>query len=374
MTRADSVRGMRSLRFRTFVTVAALGVGILSQMPAASAATALSELSPKAALAEASQAYEISYATIGSRGEAADGSGSVYLPKGTAPAGGWPVLAWAHGTVGIGDDCAPSRAGRTQRDIDYLNHWLKQGYAIVAPDYVGLGTPGIHPYLHGLSEAHAMVDGVGAAMDAVPELSHKWMVIGQSQGGQAALETASTATKWRSDLDFRGTVATGAAANLDMVFQLANPVIPNVGIPELTTIASYFIAGFRTARPDLNIDSYLSDVGKKVVADGETLCFDDMVKRVKGIGIGQLLKKDALPLREAMKQYLEVPTTGYDRPIFIGQGLLDTVVPAPLTAKLVTEMTASGQPVTYKTYPTDHSGTMAASLVDSTPFVKARLG
>ncbi|WP_018161187.1 lipase family protein [Smaragdicoccus niigatensis] len=365
---------MRSLRFRTFVTVAALGVGILSQMPAASAATALSELSPKAALAEASQAYEISYATIGSRGEAADGSGSVYLPKGTAPAGGWPVLAWAHGTVGIGDDCAPSRAGRTQRDIDYLNHWLKQGYAIVAPDYVGLGTPGIHPYLHGLSEAHAMVDGVGAAMDAVPELSHKWMVIGQSQGGQAALETASTATKWRSDLDFRGTVATGAAANLDMVFQLANPVIPNVGIPELTTIASYFIAGFRTARPDLNIDSYLSDVGKKVVADGETLCFDDMVKRVKGIGIGQLLKKDALPLREAMKQYLEVPTTGYDRPIFIGQGLLDTVVPAPLTAKLVTEMTASGQPVTYKTYPTDHSGTMAASLVDSTPFVKARLG
>src|SRR5688572_28267088 len=35
-------------------------------------------------------------------------SGSVYVPKGTAPAGGWPVIAWAHGTTGTADVCAPS--------------------------------------------------------------------------------------------------------------------------------------------------------------------------------------------------------------------------------------------------------------------------
>ncbi|MCE5287673.1 MAG: lipase [Nocardiaceae bacterium] len=364
---------MRSFRFRTLVVVSALGASIFSQAPVASAAA--TPLYPNSAITAASTEILFSYKTIGSRGQVdAPASGAVYLPPGKPPAGGWPILAWAHGTVGVGDKCAPSAAGRTQRDIDYLNHWLKQGYAIVAPDYVGLGTDGVHPYLHGRSEAHAVVDGVGAAIAALPQqLSHKWMVIGQSQGGQAALETANVATKLRPDLDFRGTVATGAAANLDAVFPLANPLLPNVGIPELTTIAAYFIAGFRDARPDLPVDSYLSDLGRKVVSDSESLCFDDMVARVAGIGIGQLLKKDALPLREAMKQYLEVPTAGYDRPIFIGQGLLDTVVPAPLTAKLVTEMTASGQPVTYKTYPTDHSGTMAASLADSTPFVKARL-
>jgi hypothetical protein len=29
-----------------------------------------------------------------------------------------------HGTVGIADVCAPSWAGRSERDITYLNHWL----------------------------------------------------------------------------------------------------------------------------------------------------------------------------------------------------------------------------------------------------------
>src|SRR5580693_1965410 len=35
-------------------------------------------------------------------------SGDLQLPKGTPPAGGWPVIAWAHGTVGVADICAPS--------------------------------------------------------------------------------------------------------------------------------------------------------------------------------------------------------------------------------------------------------------------------
>ena len=51
-------------------------------------------------------------------------SGAVFLPKGEAPEEGWPVLAWSHGTVGVADICAPSHAGRSPRDVTYLNHWL----------------------------------------------------------------------------------------------------------------------------------------------------------------------------------------------------------------------------------------------------------
>jgi hypothetical protein len=64
-------------------------------------------------------------------------SGALYLPRGAPPEGGWPLMAWAHGTVGIADVCAPSWAGRSERDIIYLNHWLDQGYAVVASDYQG---------------------------------------------------------------------------------------------------------------------------------------------------------------------------------------------------------------------------------------------
>lgn len=35
-------------------------------------------------------------------------SGSLFLPEGMPPKGGWPVIAWAHGTVGIADICAPT--------------------------------------------------------------------------------------------------------------------------------------------------------------------------------------------------------------------------------------------------------------------------
>src|SRR5215475_12662321 len=36
-------------------------------------------------------------------------SGTVAIPKGKPPRGGWPVIAWDHATVGLGDRCAPTR-------------------------------------------------------------------------------------------------------------------------------------------------------------------------------------------------------------------------------------------------------------------------
>ena len=66
-------------------------------------------------------------------------SGAVYFPKGTAPSTGWPVVAWGHGHTGIADVCAPSWAPRRQRDIDYLNAWLAQGFAIAATDVPRIG-------------------------------------------------------------------------------------------------------------------------------------------------------------------------------------------------------------------------------------------
>ena len=59
-------------------------------------------------------------------------SGAIYLPKGQAPNGGWPIVAWAHGLIGVADICAPSWIPRSARDTEYLNAWLALGFAIVA--------------------------------------------------------------------------------------------------------------------------------------------------------------------------------------------------------------------------------------------------
>ncbi|MGB3099856.1 MAG: hypothetical protein WBB30_11260 [Solirubrobacterales bacterium] len=37
-------------------------------------------------------------------------SGSISVPEGNAPKGGWPVISWAHGTTSVADVCTPSKA------------------------------------------------------------------------------------------------------------------------------------------------------------------------------------------------------------------------------------------------------------------------
>jgi hypothetical protein len=78
-------------------------------------------------------------------------SGSLTVPKGKAPKGGWPVVSYAHGTTGSADACAPSRGYDTRGIVSYayplLRRWLRAGYAVVRTDYDGLGTPGVHGYL-----------------------------------------------------------------------------------------------------------------------------------------------------------------------------------------------------------------------------------
>ena len=154
-------------------------------------------------------------------GKAVAVSGTVSIPKGKAPKGGWPVITWGHGTTGIADACAPSRdsaSNPAHGSIDYayplLQRWLKAGYAVVRTDYEGLGTPGDHPYLIGRSEGYSMLDMVRAARKLDKHLGKQVIIAGHSQGGQAALFAASLAPKWTPELKVRGTVALAPVSHL----------------------------------------------------------------------------------------------------------------------------------------------------------------
>src|SRR5690349_2839130 len=134
-------------------------------------------------------------------------SGTVHVPKGKAPKGGWPIVTWAHGTIGIADACAPSKIGMpAQYDQKLLNAWLKAGYAVVRTDYEGLGTPSTHPYLIGVSEGRSVLDMVRAARKLDRSLGKKVLIAGHSQGSHAALWAGSLAGRWTPELDVRGTL------------------------------------------------------------------------------------------------------------------------------------------------------------------------
>ena len=163
----------------------------------------------------ASQRFLINYRSRGTKSEPIVTSGYILLPKGKFPKDGWPVLAWAHGTTGVADTCAPSgdyMGGPVhvyqQIAAKALNAWLARGYAVVAPDYQGLGTPGGHPYMNARSQLHTVVDAVRAIHHLKPySFSKNWYVMGHSQGGAASLKVAASGQKDAPEFDLRGAIA-----------------------------------------------------------------------------------------------------------------------------------------------------------------------
>ncbi|MFC7615065.1 lipase family protein [Actinokineospora soli] len=293
----------------------------------------------------------------------------MYFPRGATPAGGWPIASWAHGTRGLGDACAPSASPPGRLD-PYLSAWLDAGYAVTATDYVGLGSPGGHPYLDGKSQAHGVIDIVRAARATTPELSRHWMTVGMSQGGHAAAHTAHLAPRYAPELDYRGAVAVGVPTNLAGFISLIGPTFPPTLVSQGTKVLiAYILAGLRTARPDFDLDSFLTPLGKEVVADAENLCLAEMNDRMATVDLATMFTKDlGDPFKQAWGSVFDVPVTGYTRPLLVAQGTQDQTVPQALTEQWVRDLRNNAQPVTYKTYPADHTGSLTASLSDSLTF------
>ncbi|MFV8176117.1 alpha/beta hydrolase family protein [Mycolicibacterium peregrinum] len=336
-------------------------------------------LDPALSVPGAASAYRILYSTVDQHDAAAVSTAVVFIPHGKAPDGGWPTIAWAHGTVGLGDDCAPSAQPRSARDAEYLTHWLDQGYAVVGSDYAGLGTPGLMSYLNSVATAHSVVDSVIAMHHMNLPLSPKWAIVGQSQGGGAAVNSARWATEFSrgTGLDYRGVVATGTPFNVQSIVEQSGPDMllpPNLG-PAANSYTGYILAGLREARPDLDIESVLTPAGLDAVNKAETLCKPDLDQQLAGMTPTAYFSAPLATrpgVSEALDTYMGTPTSGYDRPIFLGVGLLDRDVPPNMSQQLADQLRANGQDVTLKVYPDeDHSGTVLASVPDSTPFLAA---
>ena len=66
------------------------------------------------------RAWTVIYGSTGLNGEPVPVSGLVLAPTDPPSGGGYPVFAWAHGTTGIADLCAPSRSGAAGGPTDLV--------------------------------------------------------------------------------------------------------------------------------------------------------------------------------------------------------------------------------------------------------------
>lgn len=321
-------------------------------------------LDPSLRLPGTGRAHRLLYTSTGFDGRRVVVSGAMFVPPGKAPERGWPVLSWAHGTLGVADVCANSTAGRSQRDLDYLTSWLAAGYAIVASDYEGLGTPGAHPYLHGRSEAYGVIDIVRAARRADRSLSRTWISSGQSQGAQAVLFAGAVEHRYAPELDFRGTIATAPPTQWRTTVQAARAFDP---VTPANPLGVLIISGLQTVNPaEFLPGRYLTAYGQEVLQRSRTVsCAPAVAQELAGRLTSEVYDVDAAEqetLIRLLERDADIPVRRHRRPIFIAQGTADQVVYPPATRTTADQLRAVGNDVTFRFYPgADHGGVMDAA-------------
>ncbi|MBS1089918.1 lipase family protein [Gluconobacter wancherniae] len=309
-------------------------------------------------------------------------SGYVLFPKGPMPKGGWRLISWAHGTTGFADACAPSRMGPAPRDRAYLGAWLEKGFAIVATDYQGLGTPGPHPYLLYQPEAYSVLDATRAVIaDTSLNIRNEVVLVGQSQGAGAALATAWEYPRYAPDLHIAGAVLTGLVTAIGDAQRLHQTSVSS----HYTTIsdmdpsfAMLRLAGSDQAlEPSTDLTPYLTEKGMAMYRTAQSGCLHDLFKTAKQIDVkkGKELLKTGLPASDdEFDGHFTLPDAHVTIPLFVGTGLADNMAGTNGQYEAVKQLCAAGTSVTWHTYPgLTHSGTVNYALRDSLPFVETIL-
>lgn len=328
-------------------------------------------------LLEASAQYRIQYpSTDGIKGTGSRiDTAAVFLPKGPTPPGGWPIVVWTHGTTGVAHDCAPSLNPRTPRDGQYLNTWLSLGYAIVAPDYAGQGSEGLHHYLNARSEAWSTLDSVKAAQQIFP-LKNQIILVGQSQGAHAAFASAGYQTEYAPELNINGTVLTGtpyfnAQSSAASILSPTKNGKVVTGDPKIPYIFYIFLSE-AAKNPNLKAEDYFQEKALPLLAQADKLCITPLTAEVmkQKLTVENSLKPTIQNLLASAQESLQYPTLKIDHPVFIGIGESDINVPTAMQKQFAADVKAAGTSAEIHLYPgLDHSGAVNPSLRDSVPFV-----
>ncbi len=188
-------------------------------------------------------------------GELVDVSGAFFVPTGTAPAGGWPVVAVAHQGEGTDEPCAPSRSGSLLGNAPPLVvALLKGGYAVTVSDYAGLGEPGqANDYLDVTSAGRNVIDSVRALRAAFPDISNRWAAFGTRLGGAAVWAADQQAAGYAAEMDLVGAAARSPLGDLAPLLERARTGSLTV---DQRKVLLWSMTSLSRQHPGLNLDDY----------------------------------------------------------------------------------------------------------------------
>lgn len=324
------------------------------------------------------QAWKIRYRTTAQDGVLREVTGVVAAPEfvtltsgdraGVPPRGPIRrVIAWTHGAWGVAEKCGPSLASNFLGISPALGEMVRRGYVVVAPDYPGLASAGQHGFLVGRETAQSVLDAVRAAR-SIPSAAAgaSFAVWGESQGGHAALWTASEARRYAPDLTLVGTAA--AAPPTDLAENLRKGSNANVRAM-LTSFAVYSWS----QRFDVPLSTLVNRTNAGVITRlAQNNCVTLDMKPKLGTALGVLSVRTALknkdigtiqPWARIARENSVVPRS-VPGPLMIAQSQADAVVAPAVTLAFARRYCALGRPLRYlrlTSTPHEHSARDSSS-------------
>lgn len=320
------------------------------------------------------------YRSTGAKAESVAVSGTVSIPTGTAPKGGWPVIVWAHGTTGLAPECAPSRD--TDKGIEHeyisvirtlLDSFVTSGYAVVASDYEGLGTPGDHPFLQGVPTGRNALDILRAARELDPSVGKHYAVMGHSQGGQVDLFAAAIGPRYIPEFTLVGNVAFAPGSHIG---KRLDSVIASPKVELALPYTLYALGSYAKTNPKVDPKKILTPQALSHMPDLFTGCMTTALTKgywSTAIAKDQFVKRPDLRAFRKMARENEPGFLRISVPTLMLQGKADVTVLPKDTDEVAKGLCAKGNVVEYRAVAgADHDGVMVKAGTDARAWIDAR--
>ncbi|NUU24711.1 MAG: alpha/beta fold hydrolase, partial [Streptomycetaceae bacterium] len=305
-------------------------------------------LDPAKLLRAPATAHRVLYRSTDAHDRPIDVSGTVLTPhvpwSGPGPR---PVVGYAPGTQGVGDECAPSHQMTMGSEYEgpFLSGLLARGYGVVVTDYEGLGTPGTHTYVNRAAEGHALLDAIRAAQ-RLPEADlpdhGPVAVAGYSQGGGASAAAVELYASYAPELALKGAYAGAVPADLGVVARTLDGHYA-------AGFLGYALLGLDAAYPALALPGVLYDEGRARLAEVADQCTAEALL-AHAFRRSVDLTADGRPLaaylaEEPYRSRVEEQRIGVRKPgapVLVVHSALDDIVPYGQGAEMVRQWCALG--------------------------------